>query len=142
SGLGERFLRIVEVVALVGTAAIVWWYTSETQRLRETSEAQLLAAHEPLLILDKSVTGTGTVQVRNIGPGVAFGVTCQLTAAGMPDGSLDPAVGAELFRIGSIAPGEGFDWPSYHGLGAEAKTWGDVSYAWATMKIFFCNCIP
>lgn len=40
SDVDGSLLRRLEVVAIVVTAAVVWWYTAETQRLREATEAQ------------------------------------------------------------------------------------------------------
>lgn len=142
SASGERILRITEVIAILATGGIVWWYTCETQSLRKTAEAQLLAAHEPLLILSQRVSQEGVVEVKNIGPGVAFKVTCHLIPAPMPDGGVDPAVNSAPYILGSLPPQESFPWPTYHGLSPQDKTWHESSDILGIMQILFASLIP
>lgn len=105
------WLRPVEVAILAATGAVVWWYTAETQRLREVSEAQLLASQEPRVVFDQRVTPEGAVIIRNVGPGMALSVTARLLPAPMPEGESDPADEAAPWTCGTLL------------AGAEAEPW-------------------
>jgi hypothetical protein len=77
---GATVASFMQVAVLIGTAVIVWWYTKETQRLRETAQQQVEAAHQqievqqrPLIIVEPQ--RSDLLIVRNIGNSAAMNIT-------------------------------------------------------------------
>jgi hypothetical protein len=81
---GATVASFMQVAVLIGTAGIVWWYTKETQRLRETAQQQVAETKRqievqlrPYLVAIPLPLGTGTLAiffVHNIGNGAALNI--------------------------------------------------------------------
>lgn len=80
----------IQAVILAVTAGIIWWYTKETQKLRQTAQQQVAAAHQqtqeiqrqievqlrPFLVVTARWHGRqpGLLIVQNVGNGAAINI--------------------------------------------------------------------
>jgi hypothetical protein len=71
---GQTIAGFLQAVILLGTAGIVWWYTKETQRLREAAQQQIEVQQRPFVILTPDVRQGDLkgLKVQNIGNSAAI----------------------------------------------------------------------
>ena len=71
----QIIISAIQTVILGITGGIVWWYTKETQRLREISQKQLETMLCPfLLFIDEIIDENRNLYVENTGSGPALNI--------------------------------------------------------------------
>lgn len=77
------WLMFFPTIAAFVTAGIVWWYTKETQQLRETAQQQVEAAHQQIEVQQRPLViaeprRSDSLIVRNIGNSAAMNITIRV----------------------------------------------------------------
>jgi hypothetical protein len=95
---GPTIAGFLQAAILLGTAGIVWWYTKETQRLRETAQQQVEVQQRPLIIIEPQFSegALSLLIVRNVGNSAAINVTVVKDASTVRISLLTPGSGTSV----------------------------------------------